>query len=135
MLWRWGGSGIEELNAFFLHPQIGFDVEMGCARIFMAEPKGDDFQGNSCLQEVHRRGVAQDVWRDLATDKGRTIFRGAPHSQHQPKGRSVTGKGYSAAVGKNRLIRYDLVGLAPLLQMSEGLRPKRNGSEFSSFAA
>jgi len=48
---------VELLQALLLHLQIGNDVGVGGDWRGVAEPKGDDLQCDTGLEQVHRGGV------------------------------------------------------------------------------
>ena len=57
---------VELVQTLLLHFQIGDDVGVGCDWQGVAEPKGDDLQCDTGLEQVHRGGVAERVRCNMA---------------------------------------------------------------------
>lgn len=58
---------------------------MGRHRAFVAQPESDDADVDAGLQEMHRCGMPNDVWQDLALSQIRMGPGRGLHRQGQPE--------------------------------------------------
>lgn len=53
----WGGA----VEGLFFHAEVGVEVDLGGAYVFVAEPEGDDGKVDAGLEESHGAGVTKRV--------------------------------------------------------------------------
>jgi hypothetical protein len=87
------------------------------------EPEGNDFQGNASLKEAHCAGMSKGVAGDPSAAKGRALDGGLADGQRQTKSDTIATQGCSGTAAKDRVLRCQTIGFAPLPQQSVGPGP------------
>lgn len=125
---------LQGVQTFLLHFEIRFDVAVGGDGLFVAEPQGDDWQRDTGLEQVHRGSVTERVEGDFATAQGwARLHRHVERSRQSQRG-ALPCDGLVVSIGKKVLGRTDLLGLAPIANLSLGERPDRNVKFFAALA-
>jgi hypothetical protein len=65
---------------------------------FVAQPQGDDFRRDRCLQQVHRRRVPEGMKRVAAVVERRSVERGLAQSITQLASRAGAGERLAEAI-------------------------------------
>ncbi len=124
--WRrgWGGDASERL---FFHPHVGMDVDLGGLDVFVTKPERDHRLIDAVVKQVHRRAVAQRMWRDpLGADaRARARRREAMLADQMLK--SVTAQPFAPDRREQRLVRIFVVA-DPRCQQLGCLAAKRGGA-------
>ena len=110
----------------FFHREIGFDVQVGGDGVFVTQPESDDGNVHSGLEQMHRGGVPQRVWRDPASVEGRASLRRLPDGDAQALLYARPGKQLTRAIGEDGRIRAAVTVDAsePCSQLPGGTLPQ-----------
>ena len=98
----------------------------------MAEPRGDYFQRDARLQEVHRRRVAKGMGRDSPPAQRWATLGGHRDGPCETICCAVAREWIPAAIGENELIAADLIRLQPPAQALRGRWPEWRSALFAS---
>ncbi len=82
----------------------------------MPQPKGNDFQGYTSLEQMKRGGVPECMWRNPALPKRRASSRSYTRGAGEAKRHAGPSQGSAAAIAEKRLIALELMAPAPLLK-------------------
>ena len=84
-------------DRLFFQFQIGVEVDLGRLDAFMSEPERDRRDIDAGLEQVHRAGMAKNVWSELFRLQRRASLL---------RGEAVTGDETSDSVAAERLVRW-----------------------------
>lgn len=89
----------------------------------MPEPQGDDSQIGARLQQVHGRGVAQRVRRDVLAAQRRAGLFGGGHGLVEPVPYAGAGQRRARPVGEHGRVGGGVKLVQPAAQLGGGVLP------------
>ena len=122
------------MGALVFDVEVGLDVGVGGAGLFVAEPEGDDLEGDAGVEQVHGGRMSPDVRGDLTAVEGRTGLFGLANGQIETESNALAGQGDAMAIGEEGLVGLKAVGLDEAPKSAGHLRLERDGAFLASFS-
>src|SRR6185295_11939796 len=123
---------MQAVEGALLGLKIGIKVLMGGLDALVAKPHRDHREIDAGLQEVHRRGVPDRVWRELELAEGGVLLRGTFENDSQPLLDSGPGHVPATGIREERRVGGQPRLLEPATDETYRLTPERYCPLFAS---